>query len=166
MIFSALRVFEILTLIPIWGILAYFVDRILSVNASAQVPNEILVLFIVSILATAWAIITLMMYRRMGWAPLWIALIDLGFFGALIAGVVILAPWVRHTDCINVSWEGGVAANKECSMYKAAWALAIIDIILFFFSAVSAWHVWHKTGVVVYEERPRRHGRHHRRSRW
>jgi hypothetical protein len=100
--------------------------------------------------------------------------VDLCFFGVLIGGVVILAPYVRHTDCVNYSGPsitylgngqgtysaGSLNANRQCLMLKSSWGLAIVDILLFFFSSVLAWHVWHNTGIVEYHERPRRRRRH------
>ena len=169
--FSIIRVLEILTLIPVWGLLAWFVDR----WQPSTPPDAILFLFIVAILATVWSIATLLMYRRMQWTPLYIAIMDLIFFGLLIGGVVLLAPLVRWTDCINWSgygwwfmgssggWRSGdVAADKQCMMLKSAWGLGILDVILFFATAVLAWHVWHSSGLVVHETRPRRRSRKNR----
>jgi len=128
----------------------------------------------VTLLATVWAITTLMMYRSMGWTPIYIAIVDICWFGVLIVGVVLLAPWIRGTDCVH--WEGqsfslsgsGISVNpgdltvaKQCMMLKSSWGLAILNIILFFASAVLAWEVWNRTGVVI--ERPRGSSR---RSRW
>jgi len=170
-VFFIFRIFELLTLIPIWGILAWFVDA----YQPATPPDRILFLFIVALLATVWALFTLIIYRRLHWTPLYIAVIDLCFFGVFIAGLVLLAPSVKNTDCVNWRGEGityngngsgsfsagRVTADKQCMMLKSAWGLSILDTILFFLTAVLAAHVWHRTGVVVYEDRPRRH-----RSRW
>jgi len=169
-LFMGVRIFEIISLIPIWGMLAWFVD----LYQPATPHDYILYPFIVTLLATVWAITTLMMYRSMGWTPIYIAIVDICWFGVLIAGVVLLAPWIRGTDCVR--WEGqsfslsgsGVNVNtgdltvaKQCMMLKSSWGLAILNIILFFASAVLAWEVWNRTGVVI--ERPRRSSR---RSGW
>lgn len=58
------------------GMLAYFVNG--YVNANALTPNYILILFIVSVLALAWAIFTLFSYHRSSANALFVALIDLG----------------------------------------------------------------------------------------
>lgn len=70
------RFLEILTLIPVVGMLAYFVNG--YVNDNLMTPNYILVLFIVSVLALAWAIFTLFLYHRSSNNAKFVALIDLG----------------------------------------------------------------------------------------
>jgi len=149
--FTLLRILQILTLIPIWGILAYFVDRYPMVENSAF--SDILCLFIVAIFATVWAIATISLFYRRH-VPMWAAIIDLCFFGLLIAGVVLLAPFVRNADCVGVNWGwgyGDVYWSKECTMYKAVYALGIMNIIMFFFTAVLAAWIWRKhTTVAVY----------------
>jgi hypothetical protein len=163
-LFTIFRIFEILTLIPIWGILAWFIDA----YSPATAPDRILFLFIVSLLATIWAFFTLFIYHRLLWTPLYICIIDLCFFGVFIAGLVLLSPSVQNTNCVD--WTGsvgtwgasvGVTADKQCMMLKSSWGLAIADTILFFLTAMLAAHIWHRTGVVVERPRRRRH-----RSRW
>lgn len=56
--------------------LAYFVNG--YVNDNVLTPNYILVLFIVSVLALAWAIFTLFLYHRSSANAKFVALIDLG----------------------------------------------------------------------------------------
>lgn len=58
------------------GMLAYFVNG--YVNANQLTPNYILILFIVSVLALAWAIFTLFSYHRSSSNALFVAIIDLG----------------------------------------------------------------------------------------
>jgi hypothetical protein len=58
------------------GMLAYFVDG--YVKANQLTPNYILILFIVSVLALAWAIFTLFSYHRSSSNALFVAVIDLG----------------------------------------------------------------------------------------
>lgn len=62
--------------IPTMGMLAYFVNG--YVNANQLTPNYILILFIVSVLALAWAIFTLFSYHRSSSNALFVAIIDLG----------------------------------------------------------------------------------------
>jgi len=169
LVFSGLRLLEIVTLIPIWGILAWFVN---AYNiASRPVPEAVLEPFIVAILATVYCFVTLLIFRQWGFTPLWVAILDLGFFGAFIAGVVLLAPSVRNTNCVDffgsqifVTSSGqavvtapAVAFNEQCLMLKTAWGLLIANIIMFFLTALAALHIWHYSGVVVVEER--RHSR-------
>lgn len=58
------------------GMLAYFVNG--YVQANQLTPNYILILFIVSVLALAWAIFTLFSYHRSSSNALFVAIIDLG----------------------------------------------------------------------------------------
>jgi hypothetical protein len=164
-LFSLFRVIELLTLIPIWGILAYFVNAV-----QPNTPDDTtLYVFIVPILATVWAFFTLLAYRRTGFIALSISIVDLIFFGLFIGGAVLLAPRARWTNCVRstVSWEGWqVVANRNCMMWKAAWGLGIAGILLFFITSMLAAHMWHHSGaVIVYEERRHVHrsSRKHRR---
>lgn len=155
--FIALRILEIITLIPIWGILAFFVDQ--YTKTSSNTPESILCLFIVAILATAWALFTISTFSGQRLTELWIAIIDLCFFGVLIAGVVLLAPLAQNTNCVQSVWGKGyinVTWKKECMMFKAAWALGIMDIIMFFFTACIAAYTWRHTTATIYTGRSTR----------
>jgi len=144
---------EILTLIPIMGMLAWFVDGFVKNNMLT--PDFVLVLFIVSVLALIWAICTLFSWHRSSHDAMFVALVDLCFMGALIAGVYILR-WVTTVDCVSVAasgkytielsavgtWYGktpGFSIDKPCAMLKACFALGIMNVIFFFFTAVLAW---------------------------
>jgi len=147
--FTLLRILEILTLIPIWGILAYFVSKHPSIENTAF--SDILCLFIVAILATVWAIATISLFYRRH-LPIWAAIIDLCFFGVLIAGVALLAPFIPNADCVGIDWGYGYTNgywSRDCSMYKAAYALGIMNIIMFFFTAVLAAWIWRRNTTVV-----------------
>jgi len=152
-LFLSWRIFEIIILIPIVGMLAWFVHGF--VQSNQLTPNFILVLFIVSVLALAWAIATLINYLRARHDALFVALIDLGFVGALIGGVVTLRG-IANQNCSNFQSgslyvnlgpfgyygrDGGsqwaLNINKNCAMLKASWALAIIAILAFFVTFVS-----------------------------
>ena len=151
--FTLFRLAELTTLIPIIGMLAYFVN--LYVTANQLTPNYILVLFIVATLAGAWALGTLFKQSSVRRNGHFVALVDLGIAGALIAGVYFLR-FVTNVDCINV-YGGpsasanvdangntilfsygidyrpfGISDNKTCSMLKASFALGIMNIIFFF----------------------------------
>lgn len=151
--FIMFRLAEIITLIPIIGMLSWFVHGYVEQNALT--PDFILVLFIVSVLACAWAIATLVAYARARHSALFVATVDLGFLGALIAGVVLLRG-IADQDCVNFSAgsfyfdlgvlgyygrnsnsEWSLHANKTCSMLKASFAFGIMNCVFFFFTFVS-----------------------------
>ena len=148
------RVLEVLVTIPILGMLAYFVHG--YVVSNQLTPTYILVLFITSVLAGAWALFTLFHYLRSRDSALFVALIDLAFVGALIAGVYELRG-IAGANCTNFTAGGfyfdlgpfgyygrqsgsswSLNTNKTCAMLKASFALGIIDIFLFFFTFVSS----------------------------
>jgi hypothetical protein len=153
-LFISWRIFQIILLIPVVGMLSWFVHG--YVQSNQLTPNFILVLFIVSVLALAWTFATLFNYLRARHDAFFVALIDLGFVGALIGAVVTLRG-IADADCSNFSagslyvnlgpfgyygrqsnspW--AVNINKTCAMLKASWALAIILILTFFVTFVSA----------------------------
>lgn len=140
-LFLAWRFFEIIILIPIMGMLAWFVHQ--YVEANQLTPATILVMFIVSVIALAWAVFTTIDYLRARHDAFFVALFDLGLVGALIAGVYYLRG-PGTTDCNSFST--GIAGtvvylnlniNKTCTMLKASFALGIIAIIAFFVTFVS-----------------------------
>lgn len=145
-LFLAFRVFEFVVLIPILGMLAYFVH--LYVTANALTPTYILVLFIASVLGAAWVLATIVTYLRARHSAIFVALVDLAFVGTFIAGVVLL-DWITKYNCVNytgginasgdtLTINGGtISANKQCTMLKASFALGIIACILFFVTFVS-----------------------------
>ena len=141
-LFLSWRIFEIVIVTPIVGMLGWFVhlfnrDNILT-------PNYILVLFIVATLALAWVVFTTISYLRARHDAIFVALVDLGFVGAFIAGVVIMRR-VADDDCSNIV--AGVTTsgsyfdaqiNKRCAMLKASFAFGIIAVIAFFVTFVSS----------------------------
>lgn len=159
------------------GMLAWFVDGYNSKNVLT--PESILVLFIVSVLAVAWVIFTLFSYHRSSANAMFVGLIDLGFFAALIVGVWYLRN-ISHFDCTTTyrdnDWSaslGGVTVtgpaynwqtDKPCAMLKASWVLAIINIVLFFITAVVAF--MHGDRLSATDRKRSSHGsRHSHRSR-
>ncbi|KAK3984030.1 hypothetical protein QBC44DRAFT_28680 [Cladorrhinum sp. PSN332] len=175
--FALQRFMQIITLIPIMGMLAYFVH--IYVEANQLTPTYILILFITSVLALAWAIFTIFSYHRSSSNARFVGFVDLLFFGAFIAGVYYLrfiakvdcagiersdrSYTVRFGDFGTVTATGGwqVSLDKSCSMLKACFALGIMNVIFFFFSGVMAWvhggH--HEKEEVRYVERRRSHSR-------
>ncbi|RPA79326.1 hypothetical protein BJ508DRAFT_415964 [Ascobolus immersus RN42] len=99
---QAFRVIQIITLIVCWGILAYFVDT--YNKADLKVPDGIIAIFVVAILATTWTISSLIHYARTQWMPVWIPIVDILFMIGLIVGVAILGD-VASADCIAWSSE-------------------------------------------------------------
>lgn len=154
-LFISWRLWEMITLIPIVGMLSWFVHG--YVESNQLTPTPILLLFIVSVLALAWVFFTLIGYLRARHDAFFVAAMDLAFVGALIAAVVVLRG-IGKANCSNFTSadiyldlgvfgqygrEGsgsrwGVNLNKNCAMLKASWALAIIDILAFVVTFVSA----------------------------
>ncbi|EXK43101.1 hypothetical protein FOXG_15482 [Fusarium oxysporum f. sp. lycopersici 4287] len=151
MFFVFFRILQILTLIPCMGMLAWFVNGFVKQNALT--PDSILILFIVSVLALAWAIFTLFSYHRSSTNAHFVAFVDALFFGAFIAAVYYLR-YVSSTDCVSIQrgddWDLSVGDvrvigpsydlvnNKPCSMLKACWAFGIMNVIFFAITSVVA----------------------------
>ncbi|TKA61177.1 hypothetical protein B0A49_06596 [Cryomyces minteri] len=132
------RIAEILTLIPVVGMLSYFVHGFVASNQLT--PNYILVLFIASVLAAAWAVATLIGYARARHSGLFVALVDLAFVGTLIAAVYELRG-LGNASCGSFGMANSPYAadvSKTCGMLKACFALGIMNIILFFFTFLLA----------------------------
>jgi hypothetical protein len=184
--FSFWRFMEIITLIPTIGMLSWFVHN--SIKQVQLTPSWVLVLFITSVLACAWAIWTLFAYRTTRSSALFVAFVDVCFVGAFIAGVVVLR-WIQHDNCATFhigsvgfnlgnlgywgynggTWTGNI--NKNCAMLKASWAFGIMNTIMFAFTAFLALfihrRVYDEERVVVEKRRRSTHhsSRHrHRRS--
>ena len=141
-LFLSWRIFEIIITVPIVGILGWFVHQYNKANQLT--PVYILVMFIVAVLALAWAFFTVISYLRARHDALFVAFVDLLFVGAFIAAVVVLRG-IAHTNCGNLN--AGVTTsgsyfkynvNKTCALLKASFALGIIDTIAFFVTLVSA----------------------------
>jgi len=154
------------------GMLAYFVNQYNMANQLT--PTYILVLFIVSVLAVAYTLFTLFRIPSVRRNGFFVAFLDLCFMGALIAGVYELRG-ITSANCIAV--DGGfsssstsnsftisytdptLTANKACSMLKAAFALGIINIIIFPVTALIAVSMNRRQDVEVKEVyRSRSHG--------
>lgn len=164
------------------GMLAYLLNLHLSVDTMP--PTYILLMFIVSVLALAWAIATLFSYHRSSANAQFVAVIDLAFVGALIAGVYYLR-FIARADCANiergskVDYDFGILGSvrvagvdikvdKTCGMLKACFAMGIMNCVFFAVTAVMAWvHGGHQARGekrVVVERRRSSHSRHRSRS--
>ncbi|KAB2571062.1 hypothetical protein BFW01_g1594 [Lasiodiplodia theobromae] len=154
LLFISTRIFQIITLIPTLGMLAWFVHGYVSQNALT--PDFILILFIASVLGAAWCIATLVAYARARYSALFVALVDLGFLGLFIAAVYELRG-IASANCNNfsrdpyyitlgvvggpgltINTEWSFHPNKECSMLKACFAFGIMNCIFFFTSFLLA----------------------------
>lgn len=191
LLFSIWRIFEIITLIPVVGMLvsdktAAILELVLTTSQAWFVagfqdnnqltPSSILVLFIVSILACAWALATLIRLKSTRRSALFVAFIDLCFVGAFIAGVyelrgignadcssfsssplyVNLGPFGYYGNQVGSHWSLNI--NKNCAMLKASWAFGIMNTIFFFITAILALFLHrHEKTVVVKEVRRSRH---------
>ncbi|KAL9586785.1 MAG: hypothetical protein Q9212_000671 [Teloschistes hypoglaucus] len=165
LLFSFWRCFQIVTLIPTLGMLVSHLiqptDPILTLEQAYFVhqfekqglltPNYVLVLFIVSVLAAAWAIATLFRRKSTRESSLFASFVDLCFVGAFIAGVYELRS-IANASCSNFSADGrfsltvdntGVSGsspfhlnvNKNCAMLKASFAFGIMNCIFFAITA-------------------------------
>ena len=153
--------------------LGWFVDGFVEDNLLT--PTYILLLFIVSVLALAWAFFTLFSYHRSSTNATFVALVDLCFFGAFIASVYFLRH-ITDADCANIErgddWTVhfgslgsatgpgfDISVSKPCAMLKACFAFGIMNVIMFFFTAGLAW--LHGDKVEVRRDRRRSHSRRH-----
>jgi len=143
LLFILWRLAELITLIPPIGMLSYFIHGYIAANELT--PNFILVLFIVVVLAGVWVLATLLFYFRARHAGLFVAIIDLGFFAALIAGVVVLNG-INGQSCSNFNPSSYIGVSlgpfaydlgNACGLLKASYAFAIMNIIFFFITFVS-----------------------------
>jgi hypothetical protein len=154
---------------------AYFVN--LYTNANMLTPTSILVLFIVSVLATVWAIFTIFTYHRTRSDAHFVSFIDLCFVGAFIAAVYYLRP-IGSDNCSSLSPSSfstnlgifgagvtSVSPDKACGMLKASWVFGIMNCVFFFGTAVLAYFVGRKREREVYVRKETRTTTHHGGSR-
>lgn len=162
------------------GMLAWFVHQFVEHNALT--PDSILILFILSVLALAWAVFTLFSYHRSSANARFVSFVDLCFMGALIGGVYVMRG-IADAQCTDPSpsevWYApnhipvpnwGWAVTKPCAMLKASWAFAIMNILFFATTALAAFshgdHLGRERVVVRRTHHSTRHShRHHSRSR-
>ncbi|ERS97858.1 hypothetical protein HMPREF1624_06029 [Sporothrix schenckii ATCC 58251] len=152
--FAFWRFAQILTLIPIMGMLSWFIHA--YINENELTPNYILVLFIVSVLGVVWTIVTLFSYHRSSSNSHFVSLVDLAFVGALIGAVYQLRfitdancyhvestdAWLKHARSLLTLTSQGInvlGSNTPCAVLKTSFALGIMNIVFFFFTAVLAW---------------------------
>jgi len=147
-----LRIAQILTLIPAWAVLAVVISHY-SRN-DTQTPGAIQFLFVVAILASVWAFCVLITFIRARNTALWMTFFDVVAMALLIAAVVVLSN-IANVECVVVrldqvsvnpdgTWwdarrlqiDGTYTYLQHCAEVKAAWGLAIANIIFFFITAI------------------------------
>lgn len=147
---------------------AYFVNGYLKANMLT--PPYILVLFITSVLAVFWAIDTLIRFSAAKRSSFFVSFIDMCFFGAFIAGVYQLR-FITNADCSH--WDGGsvwvslgpfgeygtqvnnplaLHVNKTCAMLKTSFALGIMEVIFFIWTAFLALFIHSQNREVIVKE--------------
>lgn len=157
------RVIQVLTLIPAWAVLAAVIDHYNRNNA--QTPGSIIFLFVVTLLASVWSFCVLITFLRARNTALWMTFFDIVAMALLIAAVVVLSN-IANVDCVavrvnevqynltgvnsNQAWwntrrlakrdetDGPYTYRQHCGEIKAAWGLAIANIIFFFITAILA----------------------------
>lgn len=148
--FAIWRIQEFITLIPLMGMLAYFVHG--YTDSNQLTPTFFLVPFIASVLALAWVIFTVRPRYTHG---LYIFIVDLAFAATFLAGAILLR-FISGANCANFSSTTdsaslnlgvfgvygaavnnpfGLDLNKSCAMTKAVFAFCIIEVLLFFVTA-------------------------------
>jgi len=147
-IYLLTRLSQVLIIVPIIGMFGWMTHLYSSNNELT--PTNILVLFIVSVLALFWVLATTLFYQRSKQESLIISLADVGIMAGFIAGVVLLRN-AANSNC-NVGdtmgrilsstdsglfYHYGVPTSKACSLLKAGFALGIIEILQFAWTAVS-----------------------------
>lgn len=163
----------VLTQIIVMGMLSWFVDKF--VGANVLTPTSILILFIVSVLALAWALFTLFSYHRSSANAFFVAVIDIAIVGALIAGIYYLRN-IRFASCsANPSashlWTNQLGGNFNalswspsgpCNMLKAVWAFSIMNTVFFAWTAFAAFmHGDHFSAADERRTRKRHHSSRH-----
>jgi tryptophan-rich sensory protein len=167
LLFPVIRALQVMTLIPIWGMLAYFVHKFRKQHTDA--PVEILILFITALIATGWAIVSFFQFHRSRTISLIVFVMDMLIYGTFVAGVVLLR-YVKDSDCAafsapvggkwgdhDWSWDNGsgwdVSFKKSCMLLKASWILAIVDTVLFFISSIVALMIYHRNETCAVREK-------------
>lgn len=159
---QAFRVIQVLTLIPAWALLAAIMAWYNEANQ--ETPGSIITLFVGCLLGSIWAFCILLVVQRARNTALWIVFWDIVAMAVLIAGVATTSD-IANTECnasqaaqqvviidgeristnqldsvdINGAEPDGPWVNPDnCNLIKAAWGLAIANIVMFFITAILA----------------------------
>lgn len=158
---TVFRVLQVLTLITAWSLMAAIVSWY-NENTVKQ-PGGVLALFIILILSSVWAFCILIATARARNTALWITFWDIVAMIALIVGVATTANIANYQcNAVNSNQQQTiyivdgrqVSSNSVqqgdnddddiwdqsdyCNLLKAAWGLAIANIIMFFITAILA----------------------------
>jgi len=157
-LFSLLRISQLLTLPPLLGLSAHLTRNLL--NANIIPPTYLLLAFIASVLATVWTLGNLLCWRHTRTSSFFVALVDIGLCAAFIAATSELRT-IATADCSNPNTIAEFSAYGDgagaCQILKGCFGLAIVETILSGFSAVLAG--LHRTREDVTEPAPRRRQR-------
>ncbi|KAI5818052.1 hypothetical protein BZA77DRAFT_386417 [Pyronema omphalodes] len=198
---TALRVLQILTLVPAWALMAAVLSWFQS--STHPTPASIVILFLILLLSSIWSFCILIAVLRAHNTALWITFWDILIVGGLIAGISITSNLANYecgavirtyyytVDGRRLSDPGFLISDQpqqqfwdkagNCALLKAAWGLALVNVLLFFGTALLAWLVYRRNQQVVllvsppseikeevfveYPDRPRRMHRSSRASR-
>lgn len=139
------RLVEIFFLIPMIGMLSYIVHE--YVNANIMVPSYVLVIFIVTVLALVWCVMTTLFFGAAKRSGYFVSIMELAFIAAFIASVAVLRD-IGSQGCGsfaanplgNLQVQGGpfvYQLSKFCNLLKASFAFAIMEIFFFATTLVS-----------------------------
>jgi hypothetical protein len=128
-------------------------------------------MFIVSVLAVFWCLDTLIRYSSTKRSAIFVSFVDMLFFGAFIAAVYQLR-FIANSDCGH--WEGGTNSvwvslgpfgeygarinspeyklNKTCAMLKTCFAMGIMEVVFFSWTAFWALFIHTRSREVVVKE--------------
>ncbi|PFH56978.1 hypothetical protein XA68_15677 [Ophiocordyceps unilateralis] len=141
--YLGVRLFQIfLLLTPIVGLLGWFTDVTLSRFGFVDIrllPEGVAIIFIVSIVALGWSLLTVLSMFAVEIDGKLVAVIDFGIMGALIGGVVRLR-FIQFSCLVRRFFRTALTdeAFRLCASVKASWILAIIALIMFFVTGVLA----------------------------
>ncbi|KJZ79470.1 hypothetical protein HIM_00939 [Hirsutella minnesotensis 3608] len=140
-LFVCARLAQVCTLVPLMGMLSWFVDNLEAFDEECVGgPDGVLVLFLASVCAVSWCLSTMVCYYRSSANACFVAFVDAIVFGTLIASVFMLRH-VPHAHChILAADHWSRLLSTMCVVLKASWALAILNIVLFFVTAVCAFN--------------------------
>jgi hypothetical protein len=164
--FLTARIFQLLTLPALLAISSILTQSLLSANIIP--PTYLLLPFITSILATVWALGTLLRWRHSRDNSQIVALFDLALFACFIATAVELSfIGIAGIDCSNSSQIGQFSGygneGSACGMLKACFGFAVLEVLLFAFSTLVA--AIHRTKPIATEGTRRDERQERRRDR-
>jgi hypothetical protein len=145
--------------------------------STVSTPASVVILFVILLLCSIWSFCILIAVLRANNTALWIAFWDIVCMGALIAGVAVTSNLANY-ECGTVvrtyyytadgrrlsdPFVSDQAVQRQqfwdhpgnCNLLKAAWGLAIANIIMFFITALLAISIYKQNEEEMRLERPR-----------